>query len=45
MTCDRQLALHAFYLDPLAANCSYPERLLQELLQANRDVLPAGWFI
>lgn len=41
--CDRQLALQAFYLDPLVANCDFPERLLDDLIQANLDVLPQGW--
>jgi alpha-galactosidase len=36
-------ALQAMYLDPLAANCDYPERLLKELIKANTDLLPGIW--
>lgn len=41
LTGDFNLALQALFLDPLGANCAYPERLLQDLIQANLDVLPA----
>jgi alpha-galactosidase len=43
MTGNFQLALQALYLDPLGAHCDYPERLLRELIDANRDVLPKYW--
>jgi alpha-galactosidase len=41
--CDRQLALQAMTLDPLCANCKYPDLLLDDLLTAYADVLPAEW--
>ena len=41
--CDRQLALQAMYLDPLIANCNYPDKLLDELLNAYKNVLPKEW--
>jgi alpha-galactosidase/6-phospho-beta-glucosidase family protein len=37
------LALQAFFLDPLVANSDFPERLLDELIRANLDVLPDNW--
>ena len=40
---DRSLALQAMTLDPLAANCPYPERLLDELIEAYLPLLPEGW--
>ena len=43
VTCDRQLALQAMYLDPLMANCNYPDKLLDELLQAYKNYLPKEW--
>ena len=43
LTGDFTLALQALYLDPLGANCDYPERLLKDLVKANLDVLPAYW--
>ncbi|MDR1176747.1 MAG: hypothetical protein LBK83_14890 [Treponema sp.] len=41
--CDKDLLLQAAYLDPLTANCDYPERLLNELIRENLQYLPAGW--
>jgi alpha-galactosidase len=41
--CDRQLALQAMMLDPLCANCKYPDLLLDDLIRAYIDVLPEGW--
>ena len=41
--CDRSLALQAMTLDPLCANCKYPDKLLDELIFAYIDLLPSGW--
>jgi alpha-galactosidase len=43
LNCDRDLLLQAAYLDPLTANCDYPEELLDELVRENLQYLPAGW--
>ena len=43
VTCDRNLALQAMMLDPLAAHCDYPERLLDDLLRAYLPLLPEAW--
>ncbi|MCL2352776.1 MAG: alpha-glucosidase/alpha-galactosidase [Firmicutes bacterium] len=43
VNCDRAPALQAIMLDPLAANCDYPERLLDELIRSYLGVLPAKW--
>jgi len=42
-TGDPKLALQAFMLDPLSANCEYPERLFEELLVENVSLLPSCW--
>ncbi|MCL1793872.1 MAG: alpha-glucosidase/alpha-galactosidase [Oscillospiraceae bacterium] len=41
--CDKALALQAMMLDPLCANCKYPEALLDDLISAYIDLLPAKW--
>ena len=41
--CDLKLFLQAAYLDPLCANCDYPERLVLDLLRRNLHLLPEGW--
>lgn len=41
--CCKQLALQAMMLDPLCANCKYPELLLDDLIRAYIDVLPEKW--
>ena len=41
--CDRTLALQAMMLDPLCANCKYPDLLLDDLIKAYIDVLPDKW--
>ena len=41
--CDRTLALQAMMLDPLCANCKYPDLLLDDLIKAYTDVLPKKW--
>ncbi|MCL2665852.1 MAG: alpha-glucosidase/alpha-galactosidase, partial [Defluviitaleaceae bacterium] len=43
VTCDKKLAMQAMLLDPLVANCDYPERLLDDLLSAYKNVLPTAW--
>jgi alpha-galactosidase len=43
VTGDYNKALQAMYLDPLAANCNYPEILLRELINENLDLLPEYW--
>jgi alpha-galactosidase len=43
VTGDYNKALQAMYLDPLAANCNYPEKLLRELISVNLDLLPQYW--
>jgi len=41
--CDYQKALQAMCMDPLCANCNYPDRLLKDLIQENLDLLPEKW--
>jgi alpha-galactosidase len=41
--CDRTPALQAMMLDPLCANCKYPDLLLDDLIKAYADVLPPEW--
>lgn len=41
--CDYKKARQAMFLDPLCANCNYPEALLKDLIEANLDVLPKEW--
>lgn len=41
--CDYKLARQAMFLDPLVANCKYPDELLKDLIKANLDVLPEKW--
>jgi alpha-galactosidase len=41
--CDYKLARQAMFLDPLCANCKYPEALLKDLIRENLDLLPEGW--
>ncbi|GHV13889.1 alpha-glucosidase/alpha-galactosidase [Spirochaetia bacterium] len=43
VNCDMNLFLQAAYLDPICANCDYPEKLVEELLKRNLHLLPAGW--
>ena len=43
VNCDMALLLEAAYLDPLCANCDYPEELLRELIVKNSAFLPEGW--
>ena len=41
--CDRNKILAAMMIDPLCANCDYPEKLLDELIAAYLPLLPDGW--
>ena len=41
--CDKKLALQAMLMDPLVANCDYPEALLDDLLAAYKSLLPSSW--
>ncbi len=43
VNCDRSLALQAMMLDPIAANCNYPEALLDELILSYIELLPKKW--
>ncbi len=44
LTCDKNLALQAMMLDPIVANCYYPEALLDELLLEYKGVISDKWF-
>ena len=41
--CSYELARQAMFLDPLMANCDYPEELLKDLIRENLDLLPEAW--
>jgi len=41
--CDYKKALQAICMDPLCANCDYPEKLLKDLIRENLDLLPEQW--
>jgi len=43
VNCDLTLLLEAAYLDPLCANCDYPEKLIRELIESNLHLLPDRW--
>jgi len=43
INCDLKLLLQAAYLDPLCANCDYPEELILELIKRNLHLLPEDW--
>lgn len=40
---DKNLALQAMLMDPIAAHCDYPEQLLDDLLAAYRGKIPKAW--
>ncbi|MFP4385396.1 MAG: glycoside hydrolase family 4 [Spirochaetia bacterium] len=42
--CDRQLLLRAMLTDPIVNNIEDAEKIMEELLEAERDALPAEWF-
>ncbi len=41
--CDYEKARQTTFLDPLCANCDYPEALLKDLIRANLDLLDGKW--
>jgi alpha-galactosidase len=43
MEYDKNKLLAAMLIDPLCANCDFPEKLLDELIEAYLPVLPDGW--
>ena len=43
VNCDMKLFTEAAFLDPLCANCDYPEKLVKELAEKNLHLLPSGW--
>lgn len=43
VTADKKLALEAMMMDPIVAHCDYPEKLLDELLNAYRGKIPSAW--
>jgi len=43
LTGDFCKVIEAAYLDPLMANCDYPEDLVKELIKENIDLLPKYW--
>jgi alpha-galactosidase len=43
VNCDMELVLQAAYLDPLCANCDYPEDLVTDLIRQNLNLLPEEW--
>ena len=43
VNCDRNKLLAAMMIDPLCANCDFPEKLLDDLLAAYLPLLPDAW--
>ena len=44
VTCRRDVLLRAFLIDPMVSSIADAERIIDELLAAERDALPAKWF-
>jgi alpha-galactosidase len=44
VNCDRGLLLRAMLTDPIVNNIDDGKKIMEELLDAERDALPAGWF-
>jgi len=42
--CDRELLRRAMLTDPLTNSLADTDKIIEELLEAERDVLPEGWF-
>jgi alpha-galactosidase/6-phospho-beta-glucosidase family protein len=42
--CDRALLRRAMCLDPIVNSIVDADKIIEELLEAEKDVLPAGWF-
>lgn len=43
-TCDRNLLLRALAVDPIVNNLGDARHIMDELLEAERDALPDGWY-
>ena len=41
--CDRNKILAAMMIDPLCSNCNYPDKLLDDLIEAYLPLLPEQW--
>jgi alpha-galactosidase len=44
MTCDRKILLRAMMTDPIVNNYEDAKAAMEELLEAERDILPARWY-
>ena len=44
VSCDRRILYRALACDPLVNNLGDAKRIMEELLEAEREHLPAGWF-
>jgi len=44
-TCDRALLRRAMLTDPLVRSIGDADAIIRELLEAEREALPAGWFV
>ena len=44
VTCDRALLRRAMMLDPIVNSAADGDRIIEELLDAEREALPDGWF-
>jgi alpha-galactosidase len=44
VSCCRDVLLRAMLIDPMVSSIGDAEKIIEELLQAERDVLPAKWF-
>lgn len=44
VSCDRKILYRALACDPIVNNLGDAKRIMEELLEAERDHLPAGWF-
>ena len=44
VSCDRKILYRALACDPIVNNLGDARRIMEELLEAERDHLPAGWF-
>ncbi len=44
VTCDRAVLLRAMLVDPMLSSIADAESIIAELLEAQRDALPTGWY-
>ncbi len=44
VSCRRDVLLRAFLIDPMVSSIADAERIIDELLEAERDALPSQWF-